>query len=140
MKQDFDFRLAEAPPGTPAADGTLDLIPVVDTAEDGTPILEGQTDGSVLALDPVPPGEQGALLAVCKRMGTDGRIAVLGYVPAAAAAVAAARVAGQGDIVLRTGRSMLRLTADGRVRIKADDMTLDSNGRLALSGAFIDLN
>ena len=140
MKQDFDFRLAGTPPDASSADGTLDLIPVIDSEADGTPILEGQTDGSVLALDPVPDRSDGALLAVCKRMGTDDRIAVLGYVPAAAAAVAGARVAGLGDIVLRTGRSMLRLTPDGRIRIKADDMTLDSNGRLALSGAFIDLN
>ncbi len=140
MKQDFDFRPADSPPDASASDGTLDLIPVIDTEADGTPILEGQTDGSVLALDPVPAGAQDGLLAVCKRMGTDGRIAVLGYVPAAKAAVAGAKVAGLGDIVLRTGRSMLRLTPDGRVRIKADDMTLDSNGRLALSGAFIDLN
>jgi hypothetical protein len=140
MKQDFEFRPAESPPDAPASDGTLDLIPVIESEADGTPILEGQTGGSVLALDPVPQGTDGALLAVCKRMGTDGRVAVLGYVPAATAAVAGARVAGLGDIVLRTGRSMLRLTPDGRIRIKADDMTLDSNGRLALSGAFIDLN
>lgn len=140
MKQNFDFRPAGAPPDASSSDGTLDLIPVVDTAEDGTPILEGQSGGSVLALDPVPEGAQGALLAVCKRMGTDGRLAVLGYVPAATAVLAGGRVAGTEEIVLRTGRSMLRLTPDGRIRIKAEDVTVDSNGRLALSGAFIDLN
>ena len=42
--------------------------------------------------------------------------------------------------MIGTGKAQIRLHPDGRVRIKAEDVTLDSAGRLALRGAFIDLN
>ena len=68
---------------------------------------------------------------------------MLGYVSAAAArAVAGIDAAPDDDgwLVIGTGKAQICLHPDGRVRIKAEDVTLDSAGRLGLRGAWIDLN
>ena len=43
-------------------------------------------------------------------------------------------------IVFRTGRSQLVLQPDGRIRIKGDDVKVESLGRMKIEGAVIDLN
>jgi hypothetical protein len=91
-----------------------------------------------------PPLEAGAHMAVIKPV-TDGsgRVVVLGFIALdelLRAPFDAGKTVQNQDIVLKSGRSELRLMADGRVRIKGDDLRFEANGRLGLRGAFIDLN
>ncbi|SOC04350.1 hypothetical protein SAMN05877809_103181 [Rhodobacter sp. JA431] len=130
-----------APPLPKPATTDLLLRPVLGRAGTGCPLLVGvlpETEILDLAPQVTPvPGQ----IAVCRDL--PGKVVVLGYVGAAAVrAVAQAQTSPSDDgwLEIGTGKAQIRLHPDGRVRIKAEDVTLDSAGRLALRGAFIDLN
>jgi hypothetical protein len=116
----------------------LQLRPVLSVAPGGTVVFADVSQGAeILDLAPAPPAA--GMIAVCCDL--PGRLVVLGYVGAQAVrAVAQACPADDGWLVIGTGKAQIRLHPDGRVRVKAEDVTLDSAGRLALRGAFIDLN
>ena len=120
---------------TPAGD--LALVAVLGVLSDGGPLLAGRQADVVLT--PLPPGAATGLLAVCKPFG--GGLAVLGYVGRAEAVRAVGGLAGQGDhLSLGIGRAEIRLHADGRIRLRGTDVALEASGRMALTGAWIDLN
>lgn len=132
--------LEAAPAPAPATSASeLCLHRVSGVTDRGTPRFDGVADARVLPLVPLPAVPEG-MTAVCKPLPGDEGLAVLGYLLPADLARAAAAAPVTGDLVLRTGRSELRLHADGRVRLRADDVNVQSNGRLALAGAFIELN
>jgi hypothetical protein len=121
----------------PAAD--LVMRPVLGTDPNGVPMLAGVASTAILDLAQVPPVV--GLIAVCRDM--PDRVVVMGYVDAAqarAVATVQAKTDADGWLVIGTGRAQIRLHPDGRMRIKAEDITLDSAGRLGLRGAWIDLN
>jgi hypothetical protein len=131
----YDPRLSP-PVLTPAAiPDALILLPVVAFATDGTPVLHDAR--AVLAVAAAPDmGER--WVAVCKAFGA-GQLAVLGYVSAAQIAGLTGAAPVQ-DLILRAGRAELRLHADGRVRMTGDDVLVEAQGQVALSGATIALN
>jgi len=139
----FD-RTAPRPAPSPAPQTTTETLILRAVTRDaaGRPALAGIEADACLFLDTPPaPGA----IAVAKPMGDgSGRYAVLGCLaPGEAAATPTAEPAAPGlapDLVFRNGRSELRLCADGRIRLKGDDLSADMLGRLALRGAFIDLN
>jgi hypothetical protein len=134
----YDPRLSPpvslSPPSVP---DELLLLPVVAFATDGTPVLQDALSRPVLAVAGMPTlGE--LWVAVCKPFGA-GQLAVLGYVGAAQiAGLTGARPV--QDLILRAGRAELRLHADGRVRMTGDDVLVEAQGQVALSGATIALN
>jgi hypothetical protein len=132
----FDPRLSPPVLPTPApAHDELILLPVLAFATDGTPVL--QDARPVLSVAGAPDMGQ-PWVAVCKAFGA-GQLAVLGYVGLAQiAALTGTRPA--TDLILRAGRAELRLHADGRVRVKGDDVLVEAQGHVALSGATIALN
>lgn len=123
--------------------GTGLRLAALSVQKDGSIALADFPRAAVLMLEE-PPLETGAHMAVIKPV-TDGtgRVVVLGFI-ALSELMRAPFEAGisvqDQDIVLRSGRSELRLMADGRVRIKGDDVRFEANGRLGLRGAFVDLN
>jgi len=126
--------------GETTAKGDLQMFALAGVAEDGSPILLGPDPASVLALEPAPERTEG-LVAICKTYGPGGKkLAVLGYVGRDALTRVAATHSSNGDVVLGTGKAKLRLCADGRVRLEGEDVKLQSHGRMALRGAYINLN
>lgn len=115
--------------------GDLALHPVLSRRADGTPELAGAE--ALMTLSPLPEDCAG-LVAVCKAQGNG--VVVLGYVDAAAVAQAAQSRPQDDWLVIGTGKSRIRLHPDGRVRIEAQDVAVESSGRMALRGAWIDLN
>lgn len=119
--------------------GELRLYPVLGADDAGTPFLMNAPAGTALVvLEPMTGPAEGRA-AVCKPFG-DNQLAVLGYVGTDDIARAAALTPGPREVVLGTGKAKLRLTADGRVRIEAEDVQLKAHGRLKLAGARVDLN
>lgn len=143
MKHQKDFISAQTDISSldRAAKTSLTLHAVTGIGPDGAPELEGAAGRTVVALEPAPLLAD-SLVAVCKPFGPGlGQLAVLGYLsPSQIAAQAAKAPQVETDIVLRAGRSELRLHADGRIRIKGDDVRFEANGRMGLAGAFIELN
>ncbi|MFV0473944.1 MAG: hypothetical protein ACK5MQ_07010 [Pikeienuella sp.] len=143
MKHQTDFASEQAAisPAERLASANLALHAVTGIRPDGTPELEGAAGRRVVALEPAPLLAD-SLIAVCKPFGSDmEQLAVLGYLSPSqlvTQVVKAPQV--ETDIVLRAGRSELRLHADGRIRIKGDDVKFEANGRMGLTGAFIELN
>jgi hypothetical protein len=129
-------------PTTPPT-GDLIMRPVIGLHE-GAPLLAGVDRDIVLDLGQVPPAP--GLIALCRDKA--GQVVILGYVNAAQlAAQVQVQTAGlvtapdaDGWLVIGTGKAQIRLHPDGRVRIKAEDITVESAGRLGLRGAWIDLN
>jgi hypothetical protein len=119
----------------PLTSDELILRPVVAFATDGTPVLQDARPVMVVAAVP-DMGQQ--WVAVCKAFGT-GQLAVLGYVSAAQIAGLTGDAPAQ-DLILRAGRAELRLHADGRIRMMGDDVLVQAQGQVALSGATIALN
>ncbi|MEE9390875.1 MAG: hypothetical protein V3W41_00040 [Planctomycetota bacterium] len=118
----------------------LRLVRVVGRTSGGQPLLDGIAADAVLALVPLPETEDD-FTAVCRALPGGKGLAILGYATATDLIRATAAQVPEGDdLVLRAGRSELHLHADGRVRLRADDVRLESNGHFALVGAFIDLN
>jgi hypothetical protein len=132
----YDPRLSPsvlfAPTATP---DELVLLPVMAFATDGTPVL--QDARAVLVVAGAPDMGQ-PWVAVCKPFG-NGQLAVLGYVSAAQIAGLTGDAPAQ-DLILRAGRAELRLHADGRIRMVGDDVLVEAQGQVALSGATIALN
>lgn len=118
--------------------GGLLLVAILDRTDDGGPVLAGY--GPTMALDPLPAGDPGTYLAVCKQAQMDGRMVVLGYVPLADAILAVGKARPDQDITFGTGKAQIRLTRDGRVRISGEDVRVGARGRMRLNGATIDLN
>lgn len=124
--------------GRPSAD--LQLRPVLAVDADGRPVLAGSGSKPMLILSdaavPVP-----GMIAVCKDISD--QIVVLGYafppkaVPAETGQVLPDE---EGWVTLGCGKAQIRLHPDGRIRLKGQDVTIDSAGRLGLRGAWIDLN
>lgn len=137
MKHQAEFptkdRTAEA-----SATGELQMFALAGVTEDGAPILLGADPKTVMALEPAPADTEG-VIAICKSFD-GGKLAVLGYVGRTEFAKVAAAQVVKGDVVLGTGKAKLRLTADGRVRLQANDVKLESHGRMVLNGAYINLN
>lgn len=127
------------PSTRPAIVGDLVMRPVLGIAADGCALLGGVAANIILDLAHAPPAP--GLIAICR--DTPTHVAILGYVEAAQARGVAGIDAAHDDdgwMVIGTGKAQIRLHPDGRVRIKAEDVTLDSSGRLGLRGAWIDLN
>ncbi|HRK42233.1 MAG TPA: hypothetical protein PLH11_04245 [Gemmobacter sp.] len=122
---------------TTAQPGDLVMRPVLGLVGDA-PLLAGVDPAAILDLAHVPPAP--GLIAVCRDM--PDRVVVLGYAGAAQVQLGAAQLVPDSDgwLVIGTGKAQIRLHPDGRIRLKAEDVTLDSAGRLGLRGAWIDLN
>ena len=119
--------------------GDLVMRPVLGLTQSGGPILAGVAAEVILDLAQVPPAT--GLIAICRDL--PDRVVILGYVGAAqarAVTMPETVTGADGWLVIGTGKAQIRLHPDGRVRIKAEDVTLDSAGRLGLRGAWIDLN
>lgn len=114
------------------------MRPVLGLTAVGGPVLGGVTASSVLDLAHIPAAS--GLIAICRDTAT--QVVVLGYVGASQTRAVGVDGATDDDgwLVIGTGKAQIRLHPDGRVRIKAEDVTLDSAGRLGLRGAWIDLN
>lgn len=150
MKHDLDLAIEtprtapKSPAKTGAELGASGLrLAALQRDEDGAVVLADFPRAAVLMLEE-PPKDEGAHMAVIKPVADgSGRVVVLGFI-ALSEVLRAPFEAGKADqnqdIVLKSGRSELRLMADGRVRIKGDDLRFEANGRLGLRGAFIDLN
>jgi len=127
-------------PGLAAAPGgDLVMRPVIGTTAEGLPLLAGVESGRVLDLSTMSPAP--GQVAICR--DSRGHVAVLGYVGAAQLQAASRAVHlpdGDGWLTIGFEKAQIRLHPDGRVRIKAEDIALDSSGRMALHGAWIDLN
>ena len=126
------------PPSDALRAGGLLLVAITGRRDDGGPILAGAAQAT--ALDPLPDGDPGTYLAVCKHAQMDGRLIVLGYVPLAEAVVAVGKARPDQDITIGNGKAQIRLMADGRVRISGEDVRVGARGRMRLNGATIDLN
>ncbi|WP_323718038.1 hypothetical protein [Paracoccus aminovorans] len=123
-----------------AAQGDLQLRLVLGRGADGLPVLAEPAPGALLVLSDLPQAAAG-LVAVCRDI--PGRTVVLGYVTAAQAARAGLAQGGadaEGWVSIGCGKAQIRLHPDGRMRLKAQDITIDSAGRMGLRGAWIDLN
>lgn len=136
MKHDLALDLAQ--PHRPTVSGGLLLLPVQKRQTCGSPLIKGHEDA--LALEPVPDGDPASFLAVCKEAQMDGRLVVIGYVSFSQIACAQTAAMEQGEIIFGTEKAQIRLTADGRIRIRGEDVLIESRTRMALSGASIDLN
>lgn len=121
-----------------SASGELQMFALAGVTEDGAPILLGADPTTVMALEPAPEDTEG-VIAICKTFD-GGKLAVLGYVGRKEFSKIAAAQVVNGDVVLGTGEAKIRLTADGRIRMQANDVKLESHGRMALVGAYINLN
>lgn len=137
-------------PQTQAPRGDLRMRPVLGLSQSGGPLLAGVAQFPILDLAQVAPAA--GLIAVCR--DTPDQVVVLGYVgamearaatvppvaPQGAPSTVAGEIDADGWLVIGSGKAQIRLHPDGRIRIKAEDVTLDSGGRLGLRGAWIDLN
>ncbi|MGH1329262.1 MAG: hypothetical protein ACRBBK_00120 [Paracoccaceae bacterium] len=139
---DIGARNPEETPAPLAAEAGLHLA-ALSVQKDGAIALADYPRAAVLMLEE-PPAQAGGHMAVIKPVPDgSGRVVVLGFLALDAllrAPFEAGKAVENQDIVLKSGRSELRLMADGRVRIKGDDLRFEANGRLGLRGAFIDLN
>ena len=134
MKHELPFEVQRQDP----ISGQLMLLPIQGRKDCGAPVLIGYDDA--LIMNPMPDGDPFSFLAVCKEAQMDGRLVVLGYLSTAQIVSASVSQKQCGDVVIGTDKAQIRLTEDGRVRIKGDDVLLESRTRMALSGAYIDLN
>lgn len=127
-----------------ASDSNIRLVPVTATTDDGSPVLVGNTSAALSAVR-VTEDDVGSL-AVCLDINAQAPLTfVLGVVTieATISALQSAQPAQQGGakpLVLKCGRSQIALHPDGRVRIKGDDVRLESMGRMKIQGAVVDLN
>jgi hypothetical protein len=122
----------------------LSLHLIESVAQSGEVRLVGCEGRPVLCLQSFGDDTIGSF-AVCTQMnGNPTALVVLGHVPISSIALALAdeRSLSQAakPLVLKCGRSQLQLHPDGRVRITGDDIIVESNGRMGLRGAVVDLN
>jgi hypothetical protein len=140
VKHDNQFPTPKALSSSGKSDGSLALFPVLAVDVTGTPVLGTATPMTVVAIETAPP-EACGMIAVCKPFGPDGsQLAVLGYLSADQISAVSGAKPQDRDLILRAGRAELRLHTDGRVRLTGDSVTIESNGRMALAGAYIELN
>lgn len=116
----------------------LELLPIMGVSAQGAPILPGVKQSALTVIEPLPPSRTSGF-AVCKSFG-ENQIAVLGYLDHDAVVAAHATQTTPDQVTIRNGKSAIHLHADGRVWIEGEDVKITSHARLALDGAYIELN
>lgn len=125
----------------------LSLHLVSRVTETGQAIFENEPDANVICLCQLDQSAVGHI-AVCRRMVAQTTTIVLfGLVDfsALASVTSAFRAvdappSSSEPLVIGHGRSRLTLHANGVIELEGDDVTLSSRGRMAVQGAYIDLN
>ena len=122
----------------------LSLHLIESVAQSGEVRLVGSEGRPVLCLSSFGDDAVGNF-AVCTQMNdSSAALVVLGHISITSIALALAdeRSVSQParPLVLKCGRSQLQLHPDGRIRITGDDIIVESNGRMGLRGAVVDLN
>jgi hypothetical protein len=131
------------------ADGDLNLL-LVSGVTDGQPVFEGLGEETrIVSLVHATDDHRGKL-AVCRPASSAGEslLVVLGFVASSAETIGALlsavprapRIDGQEGLLLRFGRSELRLDPDGQISLVGDDVSLRARRGMRVRGATIDLN
>jgi len=122
----------------------LSLYLIESVTQDGEVRLTHSEDKQILCLQKFDRDVAGNF-AVCTQMnGNSAALVVLGHISISSIALALADerpvLQPARPLVLKCGRSQLQLHPDGRIRITGDDIIVESNGRMGLRGAVVDLN